>query len=111
MSYKLWIVRKLLILRSALLISDRLFRSATRVCTFGLTVRQPLITALSEGRGYGAAGGEGLFSSYKISRFLTHRCAVPPLPQAGEGCCQPIFRGETKMYKPQAQTFRSILFT
>ena len=52
-------------------------------------MRPQLITALSEGRGYGAAGGEGLFSSCKFSRSLTHRCAVPPLPQAGEGCWGP----------------------
>jgi hypothetical protein len=36
--------------------------------------------------------GEALFSSCKISESLTHRFAVPPLPQAGEGCCQLIFR-------------------
>jgi hypothetical protein len=48
--------------------------------------------ALSEGRGYGEAGGEGLFASCQISESLTHRFAVPPLPQAGEGCCQLIFR-------------------
>jgi len=35
-----------------------------------------LITALSEGRGYGEAEGEGLFSSCKISESLTH----PDLP-------------------------------
>ena len=31
--------------------------------TFGFTGRPQLITALSEGRGYGEAGGEGLFAS------------------------------------------------
>jgi len=31
-----------------------------------------VITALSEGRGYGEAGGEGLFSSCQISESLTH---------------------------------------
>jgi hypothetical protein len=60
-----------------------------------------LITAPSEGRGYGEAGGEGLFSSSKISEPLTHRFAVPPFPQAGEGCCQLIFHLQTKMYKLQ----------
>ena len=60
-----------------------------------------LITALSGGKGYGEAGGEGLFSSSKISEALTHRFAVPPLPQAGEGCCQLIFHLQTKMYKLQ----------
>src|SRR6516164_5868166 len=39
--------------------------------------RPQSITALSEGSGYGAAGGEGLFSSCKISQSLTHRVAVP----------------------------------
>ena len=63
-----------------------------------------LITALSEGRGYGEAGGEGLSSSCKINESLTHRFAVPPLPQAGEGCCQLIFRRQTKMYKLQGTT-------
>ena len=63
--------------------------------------RPQLITARSEGRGYGEAGGEGLFSSSKISEALTHRFAVPPLPQAGEGCCQLIFHLQTKMYKLQ----------
>jgi hypothetical protein len=52
--------------------------------------------ALSEGRGYGEAGAKALFSSCEISESLTHRFAVPPLPQAGEGCCQLIFRGQTK---------------
>ena len=56
-----------------------------------------LTTALSEGRGYGEAGGEGFFSSCKISESLTHRFAVPPLPQAGEGYCQLIIRAQTKM--------------
>jgi len=42
-----------------------------------------------------------LFSSSKISEALTHRFAVPPLPQAGEGCCQLIFHLQTKMYKLQ----------
>ena len=60
-----------------------------------------LITALSEGRGYGEAGGEGLFASWQISESLTHRFAVPPLPQPGEGCCQLIFRCQSKMYKPE----------
>ena len=64
------------------------------------------ITALSRGRGYGEAGGEGLFCSCKISESLTHRCAVPPLPQAGEGYCQLIFRGQDKMYKLQTQGLR-----
>jgi len=62
-----------------------------------------LITALSEGRGYGEAGGGGLFSSSKISEALTLRFAVPPLPQAGEGCCQLIFHLQTKMYKLQGR--------
>jgi len=44
---------------------------------------------------YGEAGGEGLFSSSKVSESLTHRFAVPPLPQAGEGCCQLTFHGQT----------------
>ena len=60
-----------------------------------------MITALAEGRGYGEAGGEGLFSSCKIRESLTHRFAVPPLPQAGEGYRQLIFRGQVKMYKLQ----------
>ena len=34
--------------------------------------RPQLITALSEGRGYGEAGGEGLFPGCQISDFLTH---------------------------------------
>jgi hypothetical protein len=38
-----------------------------------------LITALSEGRGYGEGGGEGLFFPRRISNSLTHRYAVPPL--------------------------------
>ena len=62
-----------------------------------------LITAPSEGRGYGEAGGEGLFSSCKTSDSLTHpACGIPPLPQAGEGCCQLMFGRQTKMYKLQA---------
>ena len=67
--------------------------------------RPQLITALSEGRGYGEAGGEGLFSSSKISEALTHRFAVPPPPQAGEGCCQLIFHLQTKIYKLQGRGF------
>jgi hypothetical protein len=62
---------------------------------FAFTARPQLITALSEGRGYGEAGGEGLFSSCMSSESLTHRFTVPPLPQAGEGCYQRIFRGQT----------------
>ena len=56
-----------------------------------------LITALSEGRGYGEAGGEGLFAWWQISESLTHRFAVPPLPQAGEGCCQLTVLGQTNI--------------
>src|SRR6516225_1234838 len=68
----------------------------------GFTAGPQLITALSEGRGYGEAGGEGSFSWFKISESLTHpACGIPPLPQAGEGCCQLIFRRQTKMYKLQ----------
>jgi len=67
-------------------------RSATRVSTFGFTAGPQLRTTLSEGRGYGEAGGEGV---------------VPPLPQADEGCCQLMFRRQTKIYKLQAETFRS----
>ena len=63
------------------------------------------ITALSKGRGCGEAGGEGLFSSSKISGALTHRFAVPPLPQAGEGCCELIFHLQTKMFKLQGHGF------
>ena len=60
--------------------------------------------SVSEGRGYGEAEGEGLSSSCKISQSLTHPPRrVPPLPQAGEGCCQPVF-SETKMYKLQPPT-------
>jgi hypothetical protein len=58
-----------------------------RVSTFGFTAGSQLTTALSKGRGPGEAGGEGLFSSRKISESLTHRFAVAPLPRAGEGCC------------------------
>jgi hypothetical protein len=31
------------------------------------------------------------------NQSLAHRFAVPPLPQAGEGCGQLIFRAQTKM--------------
>jgi len=56
-----------------------------------------VITALSEGRAYGDAGGEGLFSSYRISESLTHpACGIPPHLQAGEGCCQLTFRVRPK---------------
>jgi hypothetical protein len=51
----------------------------SRVCTFGFTGPRPLITPLSEGRGYGEAGGEGFFSSGTTNESLTHRYAVPPL--------------------------------
>ena len=34
-----------------------------------------MITALSEGRGYGEAGGEGLFPPCRISESLTHQSA------------------------------------
>jgi hypothetical protein len=44
-----------------------------------------LITALSQGRGYGEAGVRGLFSLYKITESLTHRFAVPPPPTRGRG--------------------------
>ena len=37
------------------------------------------ITALSEGRGYGEAGGEGLFTSCQISDYAKQI----PLPHAG----------------------------
>ena len=79
-----------------------------RVSTCGFRGEPHLITALSEGRGYGETGGEGLLSSCKVSASLTHGFAVPPVPQAGEGCCQLIFRSQTKMYKLQrkAEPFR-----
>ena len=38
---------------------------------------------------------------FKVSESLTHRFAVPPLPQAGEGCYQLIFRSRTLTYKLQ----------
>src|SRR6516225_6424179 len=70
--------------------------------TFSASLMQgpQVITALSEGRGYGDAGGEGLFSSHRISESLAHpACGIPPHPQAGEGCCQLMFRRQTKMNK------------
>ena len=45
------------------------------------------LSSESQARGYGEAGGEGLLCSFRISQSLTHRFAVPPLPQAGEGRC------------------------
>jgi hypothetical protein len=72
------------------------------VSTFGFTAGSLLITALSKGRGYGAAGSEGLLSSFKISESLTHpACGIPLLPQASEGYCQLVFRRQGKMYKLQ----------
>jgi len=65
-----------------------LWPSAARPLEFGhfeFTTAPNLITALSEGRGYGEAGGEGLFSSITISKSLTHRFAVPPSPASGRG--------------------------
>src|SRR6516225_1949401 len=63
--------------------------------TYGTTAELQFITALSEGRGYGEARGEALFFSCK-SAFLTHpACGIPPLLQAGEDCCQRMFRGQT----------------
>jgi len=61
---------------------------------FEFTTGPNLITALSKGRVYGEAGGEGAFPSVTISESLTHRFAVPPFPQAGEGCHPLLFRGE-----------------
>jgi hypothetical protein len=52
---------------------------AARVSTFGFTAAPELITALSEGRGYGEAGGGGLLSSCKISESLTHPDSGSPL--------------------------------
>ena len=46
--------------------------ASPRASTFGFTAGPQLITALSQGRGYGEAGGEGLFSSRQISESLTH---------------------------------------
>src|SRR5215470_12762724 len=64
------------------------------------TVTTPGPKNKSQARAYGDAGGEGLFSSYRISESLTHpACGIPPHLQAGEGCCQLIFRRQTKMYK------------
>jgi hypothetical protein len=40
---------------------------------------------------------KGLFHSGKTSESLTHRFAVPPLPQAGEGYFQLIPRCQTQM--------------
>jgi hypothetical protein len=55
-----------------------------RVSTFGFTARPQLITALSKGRGYGEAGGEGLVSSCQISEPLTHQPRRSPLCLRGE---------------------------
>ena len=58
-----------------------------------------LITALSlgfVGERVWRSRGEGLFSSRRIGESLTHRFAVPPLPQKGEGCCQLIFCSQAK---------------
>src|SRR6516164_3666125 len=46
-------------------------KACPRVSTFAFTVGPQLITALSEGRGYGEAGGEGFFSSCQISESLS----------------------------------------
>ena len=46
--------------------------ASPRASTVGFTAGPQLITALSQGRGYGEAGGEGLFSSRQISESLTH---------------------------------------
>ena len=44
---------------------------------FELTTAPNLITAISKGRGYGEAGGEGLFSAGTSSESVTHRFASP----------------------------------
>ena len=83
--------------------------------TFEFTILPNLITALSKGRepalssakGYGEAGGEGLFSSVTMSESLTHRFAVPPLPQAGEGCHPLLFRGQIKCPNSRAPKGRN----
>jgi len=49
-----------------------LTRGSPRASTFWFTEGPQLMTALSQGRGYGEAGGEGLFSSRQISESLTH---------------------------------------
>jgi len=57
---------------------DAWLKPASRVCTFGFTLGPQLITALSEGRGYGEAGGEGFFSSSKINPSPTRQLTGPP---------------------------------
>ena len=70
---------------------------------FEFTTAPNLITALPRGRGYGEAGGEGLFSSVTISESLTPRFAVPPLPQAGEGCHPLLISRSDQMSKLESQ--------
>ena len=48
----------------------------------------------SQARGYGEAGGEGLFFRAEPPN-PSPTAARSPLPQVGEGYCQLIFRGQT----------------
>jgi len=61
---------------------DNVARAEALALEFGhfeFTTAPNLITALSKGRGYGEAGGEGFFSSVTTSESLTRRFAAPPL--------------------------------
>ena len=56
-----------------------------RVSTFGLTAGPQLITALSEGRGYGEAGGEGSLYWREINEIPHPPLRGPPSPASGRG--------------------------
>jgi hypothetical protein len=77
------------------------------VSTSGFTAGSLLITALSKGRGYGEAGVRGCFLRSKSANPSPIPHAGSPLsPQAGEGCCQLVFRRQAKMYKLRLSRLR-----
>jgi hypothetical protein len=62
-------------------------------------VQQKCKTRSAPGERVGRSRGEGWFFGRRGYRTPTHRYAVRPLPQAGEGCGQLTLGGLTKMYK------------
>jgi len=77
------------------------FQPRPRVSTFGFTAGPQLTAALSQGRGYGEAGDEGLFCSAKPAD-PSPTASRSPSPQAGEGYCQLIFRRQAKCTNSKA---------
>ena len=77
------------------------FQPRPRVSTFGFTAGPQLTAALSQGRGYGEAGDEGLFCSAKPAD-PSPTASRSPLSASGRGLLSTDISPSGEMYKLQS---------